>query len=178
MSLQLPAERRGPALTRRLSRSPAKPEPSMSMKVWGRSARVMSGTYGQGWHARWCRVAAWGLAAASHSSVAPYPSPKSLYPRGHPPACHAWMRVLGDQAVQGAPLALRLGHPGTKERVRFASVAQPSARGRGGSSVCHPPTLIPALTFSPFRPGSPGIPGNPWGPISPCKGEQSGVSRW
>lgn len=106
--------------------------------------------------------------------------PKSLCPRGYPPACHAWRRVLvvlGGQVVQGVPLVPHLGHPST-ERVQFASAAKSMARGRGGSSVCRPPPQAPALTFSPFRPGSPGVPGNPWGPISPCKAEGWGVSGW
>jgi len=148
-----PAGRGGHALTRRVSRSLPKPEPSMSMKVWGRRARVASGSDGQGWGGWWHGDAARRLVAASRSSVALYPPPKSLSPRGHPPACHAWMRVLavpGDRVVQGVPSAPRLGHPGTEERAQFVSIAQLPARGRGGSGVCCPPTAAPALTFSPF----------------------------
>lgn len=120
-----------------------------------------------------------GGAVASRSSVAPTPPhPKSSYPRGHPPACHAWRRVLvvpGDRVVQGVPLAPHLGHPGREERVLFVRAAQAMARGKGGNSMSCPST--PALTFSPFSPGSPGIPGNPWGPMAPCEGNQLRV-RW
>lgn len=104
------------------------------------------------------------------------PSPKPLHPRGHPPACRSWRRVLAvleGRVVQGVPSAPCLGHPGTEERARFGGAAKLGLRGRGGTF--RPPT--PALTFSPFWPGSPGIPGNPGGPISPCRGEQRGVSR-
>lgn len=106
-------------------------------------------------------------------------SPKIPVSQGHPPACHAWRRVLevlAGQVVRGVPLAPHLGHPGSEERVWFARTAKLMVRGRGSSGVCCTPTL--ALTFSPFRPGSPGVPGNPCGPISPCKGERCEVSRW
>lgn len=107
------------------------------------------------------------MVAASHTTVSWWITPpKSLCPRGYPPACHAWRRVLvvlGDQVVQGVPLVPHLGHPST-ERVQFESAAKSMARGRGGSGVCRPPHTGTSTHLLPLQTGLAWCPGEPLGP--------------
>lgn len=86
------------------------------------------------------------------------PSLKSLYPRGHPPACHSWRRVPvvpEGQVVQGVPSAPGLGHPGTKERAWFGGSAKLGVRGRGVLPPSTDTHLLPLQAWLPRHPREP-----------------------
>lgn len=105
------------------------------------------------------------------------PSLTAPCPRGHPPACHSWRRVLvvpEGRVVQGVPSAPRRGHPGTEERAGFGGAAKRGLRGRGGHVL--PPNTGTHLL--PLQARLPRHPGEPRGSHFTLPRGAVGVSRW